>query len=345
MDEAGQAGSHEERSRRLKIYAAATAVLVAAALLSFLAVPRGSGVGLCSSYWLQNSKYACLSSFAVASANASVCGMLPYASADSCYSQVAEKSNDSATCSMVLNATSRYYCEGSIAEATGNYSLCGGLAEPYANECAQGIAVRLAEPSVCGAAGNSTFRQECTSVIYVDRMLLAGNPSYCVNVTGIEDAGVADYVIANATSSAYGSFLNVSAEFEAAAFSPNSTYSAKDFCYFAAAEKLRNVTLCSSIGDAAVAELCDYRLSGSANATANSTQSTSVLCSELGYGSQACTVLEMRQAIATRNATECGSLGAMSDNCYYNLTVRYNDTGYCAQIANGSERASCVSET
>ena len=75
--------------------------------------------------------------------------------------------------------------------ATGNYLLCGGIGAPYSGRCTDGIAVRLDMPSLCGGTGNATSAAECTSIVYVNRMLSHGDAGYCANVPGEENESVA----------------------------------------------------------------------------------------------------------------------------------------------------------
>ncbi len=347
MQDAGKGeNAGMEKSHRLKAYAVITSFLIVLALLSFLAVPRGGGAKECMGFLLDNSKYACLSGLAVSSLNASVCGYLPGAYADPCYSQVAQRTNSSATCGRISNATAGYACTEAVAEATGNYSLCGRIGEPYASACSASIAVRLDMPSLCGGAGNATSEEECSSIIYVGRMLRRGDAGYCANVSGAANAAIANRVMENITSGAGAAFAGSSASLEALAFTPNFTYSARDFCYDLAAEKLGNATLCGMIGSSSAANLCFSQLSSSSAAAANATSNYTQLiaaCSRLGPYSQTCAqALELEQAIATANATECGSLGYLSDGCYSSLAATYNDISYCARIANESARGACL---
>lgn len=348
MREDGEEGDPgKEASYRLKIYATLIAILVAAALLSFLIVPQGGGAGECKAFLLENSRYACLASLAVSSLNATVCGSLPVQYADPCYSQVALRAHESSACLSVTNSTAGYACTEAVALATGNYSLCTGIGEPYAGACARGIAVRLGDPSLCGITGNATSSAECSSIIYITRMLRSGDAGYCANVTSAANESVANYVIANITYLSGSQFANATASLAALAFMPNLTYGARDFCYSLAAEKLDNATLCAKIGDSAAADLCSSQLATTVteSATSNYTQLISA-CSELGSESQTCVQsARMAQAIATRNATECGSLGYLSDGCYSSLATTYNDLGYCTQIVNESVRAACLSGT
>jgi hypothetical protein len=348
MQEDGGGGNVEPGTyHKLKTYLALTVLLVAVALLSFLIVPQGSGVKVCMSYLLANSKYSCLSSLAVSSLNASVCGYLPAPYADPCYSQVAQLTNSSGTCGRISNATSGYACTEAVATATGNYSLCGGIGEPYAGRCAQGIAVRLDRPSLCNVAGNATTAEECSSIIYIRRMLRYNSSGYCANVTNVANESVANYVIANVTYGLGSSLSGSSAAFESLAFMPNFTYSARDFCYNTAAVRTANAALCADIANAEAASLCSSQLATST--TTNSTMSYAQLiavCSEyLGSAAQSCIrEVEMGQAIATDNASECGSLGSLSDSCFSQVAVKYGNLNDCNLIVNESARAACLNE-
>lgn len=335
-------------SYRLKIYIAITVILVVVALLSFLIVPRGSGAKFCTSFPLANSRYECLSNLAASTLNASVCGQLPVQgtySSDSCYSEVARKTDDSATCRSIVNATSGYACTEAVAAATGNYSLCAGIGEPYASKCYQAIATRLGAPSLCNAIGNATSAEECSSVIYIGKMLRQNDSGYCANVTDVANESVANYVIANVTYGLGSALSNSSAAFESLAFMPGLTYTARDFCYNIAAEKLDNASLCADISAAYAAGYCRSQLGAVAvaNVTASNYTQSIALCSKFGAVSQTCVqAVELAQAIATDNASECAQLGSLSDSCYSSIAAKYNDTGACGSISNASARATCL---
>lgn len=342
-DDAGTGTSY-----RLRIYAAVTVLLITVALLSFLVVPGGGGARSCTGYFLQNSRYACLTGLAVSGRNASVCANLPEQgtySSDSCYSQVAQEEDNASVCGRIFNATEGYACTYAVALATGNYLLCGGIGAPYSGRCTDGIAVRLDMPSLCGGTGNATSAAECTSIVYVNRMLSHGDAGYCANVPGEENESVADYVISNVTYGLGSAFQNVSASFTSLSFAQNVTYGARDFCYYLAAEKLHDPSLCSDIAEGYVSSYCGSQFETAAvNATFNSTQ-LGAICSELGYGSQACQALTMAQAIATDNASECGTLQSLHDNCYSSLANAYNNTGFCQLISNASIKYACLNRT
>ena len=346
MQDAGnEADAGTGTSYRLRIYAAAAALLVVMALLSFLIVPHGSGASLCMSYLLDNNKYSCLTNLAVSSQNASVCARLPEQGAypaGSCYSQVAQRSDNASVCGKIANATDDYACVYAVAVATDNYSLCSGMGKPYAGRCADEIAVLLGRPSLC-AAGNATSAEECSSIIYVNRMLRNGSAGYCANVSAAADENVANYVISNVTYGLGSALSNVSTYFLSLSFMPNATYSARDFCYDLAAEKLHDAALCQDIVNGRVASECGSQFEAAqSNSTINNTQLWAI-CSQLGSGSQACQALRMAQALYTDNASECGSLVSLSVTCYSHLAAEYNNTAYCRYIANESAESACLS--
>ncbi|VVB77275.1 Uncharacterised protein [uncultured archaeon] len=346
MDTIEKEGGRGLTGKRLKLYLAATLLILIAALVSFLIVPAGSGAGVCSRYVIQQSKNTCIMNAALSGLNASACAQLPSAYSDTCYLQVAAKAGDSRVCGHVSDSAQAYSCTASIAISTGNYSLCGGIGEPYISKCREAIAVKSNNVSMCTGVPNATSSEICSAIIYIKKAQLSGKFQVCANVTGSNSQYVTDYVIGNISSSSTGPATGIGSAFQQIAFIPNMTYSARDVCYDVLAEELGNATLCSMISGTSARNLCAAQIKSNSNATSNYTQMLAG-CAQMGYVSTACTqAVMLAEALRTRNASMCGSIGgAGSDSCYLALAKAYTNSSYCSYIVNASQRSSCTGST
>ncbi len=341
LDVAGGA----EAGSRLRLYVALAAILAVAAAASFLIVPHGTGIGACNSMLIANSKYACLTSLALQRGNASICGEEPAQYSDACYSAVAENTSNVQACSGVQNATQRAACVLDIATGTLDYSACQGIPEPYASQCAAGIAVKLDNSSLCSGIGNLTYGAECTSIIGTKEALGTGDAQYCGSVSASADKNITAYVLENITSQGTNSSTLDNALFTMLLI-PNSTVTPRDVCYMELAGMTLNPALCGNVSQGYAQSACNIEASSpSASASASANYTTQLAaCQSLGQYASACAnSLMLEHAIGTKNATLCGALpGSLTDTCYNLLASTYKNTSYCGYITNASESSQCM---
>lgn len=342
-----EANEESETARRLRAYVAVALALIVLALASFLIVPRGNSVRSCQQLVFASSKYACLTSLALSSRNSSVCGYAQGAYADSCYAQLAEKTNNTATCNRVQNGTVFSACVVAIASANNNYAACGSAAEPYASRCVDSIALRLNSQTICARVSNSTLSLECTSILGIRNAERTGSASYCRSVTNSTSKSVANFIIANFSHSANTSASSQSSFLLGYLYLlPNVTYTARDYCYITLATQNSNSSLCGFVSAGQARNLCTAQSGArvSSNATVNYT-ALLASCAKAGSYAQQCTQsVTLAQAVKTRNATLCGGLGsALSTSCYSLLASTYKNATYCSYISDPSAKSSCVS--
>jgi hypothetical protein len=337
-------GKETEFSKRLKAYIAITALLVVVAALSFLLVPQGNSIGSCERLVFESSRYACISSLALAESNASICG---YAgtSSDSCYMQLAEKTNNASVCGSIKNSTTLSLCVFAIATANGNYALCSQAGQPYASRCQAEIAVRLGNATLCSGIGGAAYGAICSSIIGIRKAQLSLNPAYCLNVSSSTNKTLTNYVIANVSSGAGSAYTQNSFISSSLSLVPNVTYTARDYCYISLATRLSNPLLCANVSAGEAATLCaDESSAYSANATVNYTQMLNNCAQSGSYAQECADAVIMAEAVHTRNATACARLtNGLDTSCYSLLASTYKNATYCAYISNSSAKSSCVS--
>jgi hypothetical protein len=339
-------------ARRLKIYAALTLLLILAAAVSFLLAPESGGGSLssCDRLILSGSRYTCIMALALSQENASLCGGLGGAYADSCYSQVAEKSGNARACGDVQNTTEASLCFSSIASAENNYTLCSSAQEPYASACQSGVAVRLGDYSLCGQISNYTYGSECSSIISTRYAVRTGDAAFCANASASNDRNLTDYVIANLSANSTIGSLQSNFLLSSLSVLPNVVYTARDYCYIVLASKTLNPALCAYVSPGETATICGREAGAAANTTSSTTQNLTELlrsCSQAGNYAQQCQqAIVLSKALSTKNATLCTMLsGQQETSCYDLLASTYANSTYCDYISGQGAQSSCISNS
>ncbi len=327
------------------MYAAITIALMIIAFASFLLVPQGASLGACNRLVIQSSRYTCLTGLALAQENSSICGYEPVSFADSCYVQVAEKSNSTSMCSGISNRSVFGECIDVTAVASGNYSACAGAEEPYASRCAAGVAVKLGNEALCASISNSTYESECTSIIAMRAAFATSNAMLCSEVSASYDRNVSGYIIRNVSAGVSAAYAQAGTALDVLAFLPNVTYTARDYCYITLATSSSNPALCQNVSAGDAATLCNEQAStSSTNVTENFTALLAACASTGAYAQGCADYVTLSQAVKTRNATLCARLPTGQDaECYTLLASTYSNSAYCSEISNASYRQSCIS--
>ncbi len=340
-------GKEADPARRLRVYLALTVLVVVIAALSFLIVPQGNTLGGCERLVFASSKYTCITGLALSQENASLCSYANGTYADSCYMQVAEKSGNAGTCGSVSNGTSASICFSTIASADGNYALCSRAQAPYSWQCQSGIAVKQGNATLCASISNSTYSAECSSIVMTRYATLTGNAAYCRNVSASNSKNLTNYVIANLT--AGGAYSQNSFLLSSLSLLPNTTYTARDYCYISVASKVLNPALCTNVSAGEASTIC-LEQSGAYSYNSSIVENYTALlaaCYQAGAYEQACVQsVTLSHAVSTRNATLCSQLtGSEVVSCYSLLASTYKNATYCNGIGNATLRAGCVSNS
>ncbi len=340
MQEEGSGGRRE----MLKIYAAAVVSIAVLALLSFLLVPSGTSLQSCRSLVVQGSRYTCITELALSQANVSLCSYENGSYADSCYSQVAMASNNTAECDGIKSPEVFGACVAYTASARDNYTACTQAAQPYSDRCIANIAVKLDNSTICGMMSNATFGSECSSIIAIRGAFSTKNATLCSAASSSSDSSVVDYIISNVSGSTTGSSLQTGSAISAAIFLPNSTYTARDYCYTTLATSTGNTALCLNVSAGEAKTLCTEEAGAvSSNSTANFTQILASCSSAGAYAQQCTSAVILAQAVSTQNATLCTELAQNQEyNCYSLLASTYSNSAYCSGIGNSTEMQACI---
>ncbi|MGA3021128.1 MAG: hypothetical protein ABSD68_04235, partial [Candidatus Micrarchaeales archaeon] len=173
----------EREGEKIRIYAAATLILIVLALASFFIVPDTSTIGGCDALLFESSKASCLTALALNESDPSICVHAQGTYADACYLLLANKTGKESICGSIKNSSMMNSCIFMSAESSNNYALCGNVTQPYASLCERTIALRLHEVALCNGILNDADRVECTSIIGMENALSLESWSGCMNVT------------------------------------------------------------------------------------------------------------------------------------------------------------------
>jgi hypothetical protein len=344
MEESG-AGKREKG--RIRIYAAATLILVILALASFLIVPNTSTIKGCDSLLLESSRSSCLTALALNESDPSICAYAKGTYADACYLLLANKTGNGSLCSSIQNSSIMDSCILMSAGAKNDYALCGNATQPYASLCERTIALRLHEGTLCNGILNDTDRIECTSIIGMENAFSLNAWKGCSNVTNSSaDKNVTTYIINNVTiSTGLSAEYNSGISLSALSFLPNMTYTARDFCYSEIAAKLMNSSLCGSVSSGRAMDLCILQSNSSASSknTANYTQLLSS-CSQSGIYEQCVQAISLVNAVNGKNVSICSKLSnGLDTECYALLASTYKNASYCSYITDAMKKNACIS--
>ncbi len=331
---------------KLRKYMLVTALLVVLAVASFAIVPPSNTLKSCMSLLLLASRYNCITRLAVSGLNASMCANEQGRYADSCYAQIAEKTDQSATCASIANGSARSMCITFIARAQNNSGLCQQANEPYASACTETVALRFGNLTLCSQIKNSTDSAVCYSVLNTRSAVSFKSPAYCRNVSNTTNRNVTLLVIQNLNSGLNASSLSSNFSFTGSlAFLPSISYTPRDICYTDLASIRQNYSLCNSVSAGTARVLCGIGANATVNSSTANLTSLEKSCNNLGSYAQECIQSAiLSQAVKTQNATMCTQLGsALKVDCYSLLASTYSNATYCSNISNASEKNSCIS--
>ncbi len=332
---------------KLKIYAVIVFLLVILALASFLFLPKGGSLGSCKSLVISESRDQCLTELAISTANASVCGLATGSYSTECYMQIAQNTGNSTMCSELGSGALESQCVMPIAVREDDYGLCEKISEPYLSKCVEQIALQSDNATLCGNVANATDEMYCTSLLGIKSALDFKSAEYCLNVSSEDNPNFTSSIIVNfttpknataqPTTELVTSFLP---------FTPNVTFTARDFCYTALATATYNTSLCDSVTYGEGRTLCVDQATKITNTTAS--YSTEIAgCSALGsYSEQCIEGVELSEAVQTKNVSICAQFQEpINDNCYAEIASTYKNSTFCSYISNSTEESLCVSNS
>ncbi|MDE1762087.1 MAG: hypothetical protein KGH59_01580 [Candidatus Micrarchaeota archaeon] len=320
--------------------AALIAIFLVLLAIAISVIPKGTKAQQCESILLSQNRDSCLISLAVSTHNQSICSTIQDQSSSQCYSSVAIATLSAPICSKAGNLAAS--CVVQIANDTNDTSICSQASEPLSDRCVYSIAVRKGGIGFCTQILNSTEQLECDSIISIGYAAASRNPAPCANVTNSTNSTTTSAIITGAKLSSSGS----SAIFNQLAFLPELNISARDACYSTVASEQQNASLCAMVGSDA-RSLCTYSASPATNST--SQQNFTALiggCNKSGQYASSCRVyVTISEAVATDNATMCGTLSVPSSwNCYSALAVKYKAPADCGYITNSSANNACLQQ-
>ncbi len=336
----------EEEKRNIKVYAVITLILIGVALL-FIIFPKGTLLQQCEGIILSINRDACLSNIAISTKNASICGMLSHEASVGCYATLGESTNNITTCekAYLIDQARGAKCLLKVVSLTGNFSVCGGLVEPYKEKCFFDSALRLHDPQLCSllSSNNATL---CNSSIGINRAYFNTNISYCGSVSNSTNQNFLQQLITNTSSVFVTVAGNLSILVSEFAFVPNQNLSARDLCYITVAAKVGNSSYCNATGVSA-RNLCQILANQTAkNLTPESVNFTSMLqnCKNLTqYQSYCTTYVLLDEAVLTKNLSICASFSDYTSwQCYASIAKRYKNMSYCGYITNSSANSACL---
>lgn len=333
----------EEKKRTLKLYLAATLLLVALGVISLAIVPRGTPLQVCQGSWI--GKDQCIERLALDSSNASVCGYLSPSEADGCRYAIALNESNPALCNSINGSYLRSGCIYYFATSTSSYRLCGELNASEANSCIYSLALSGMNSTACGRITNASKSLLCNSTIDFDRAISAPSASYCGALPN-GNASFTSVLYNNAnykSNETFGSFLGELINY--ASFT-NLSIGARDFCYIAVAALTKNASeTCTKISNATVNRICTIEATGVSNITAtlNYTALYSQCYSET-YDQQQCNdSVGYIHATNTRNVSLCRGLSLnYSYQCYATIAQLTNSSADCNLIGNSTVRLGCM---
>lgn len=350
-----QTGFTEEEHTRFRLYAAVVMIFLFIGVI-FLIIPKGSYLSQCMGVVINTQKEACLYSLAASSSNSSVCNYIPGSLANSCYVNVALHEKSAAACGLVRNnTTASSGCVIQIANTTGNFMLCENLSQQYANACNADIAMASANVSLCSRVSNASMQSVCGSSINVNKAIISGRTSYCLNVTNTTNKTTIQEIISKTSSVqnkiGVGDLVNTSTAYylNYVMLLPNESGNARDTCYILVAAETQNRTACKSVSSKLLSNLCYYNVGGKTNSSLEyntSTNFTTALnsCKSAGTYASFCTQsILIAKAIVTENSTICSTMQSdIGDQCYTSIADHYQNSTYCGYITNSSMNSACL---
>ena len=341
---ASKTAASDSKRDRLRIYAAAIAVLFVLAVVANVVASNGGGIDGCMRLIQQVSKNDCLSQIAVSTGNLSVCSMMNGTYMNTCYYAISLNNTNTADCAVITNASLQGKCYYAKATGTQNYSLCN-LSGAHSS-CITNISFSQRNATLCGSLQNKTNASVCASTIYMYNAIKDYKPGACSQVSDNASYSTYSSILYDFNRMyASNSSLNVSLSASYLAAYLQGSISARSICYFISAYNTKNVSVCGSIENATIRDYCGYyaNISTYHSGALNYTEVASECASNSSASATCNSSVALVRALSTDNATICGTLGQVySGECYFALAQKLHNPYYCGFISNTSENEICV---
>lgn len=340
-------GPSSEEHNKIKIYALITVIMIVGAI-AFTLFPKGTSLQQCEGAVLSTNRDNCLLNIATSTKNSSICGFISGSLKIDCYTNIAKATNNESLCTVAatIDPSSGGECSLAIVNSTGDYTICGGISEPYKDKCFFKAATKASNLQLCGSISSSSIMAACNSTILLDQAYYTSNISYCARVSNSLSKSFIQDVVTN-TSAVFANlgrnFSNILSEL---AILPGQNLSSRDLCYISLAYKLKSNTYCSYASQEGES-LCNMVANQTAgNLSAASTNFTAMLnsCKQLTqYQSFCTTYVLLDKAVATRNVSICSGFPTFTSwQCYDSLAKTYSNATYCSYITNSTQNNECL---
>lgn len=331
----------------IRLYVIIAAALIAIALLSTFLADFSSRPGPCSEpFGHQN--YNCLAQIAYNTSNTTMCGSIPTYYSGSCYTAIAEKTDNQTLCTKTSDNLQSALCTTYIANKTDSPSLCSKLNASFMTGCIDALAVSRGMPGLCVQISNSSSKNICLTAIYFSKAIGSSNASYCSDIVSNNDSNVTfgGLRLSGGTGLKY---VNITQMLTYASFG-HAYIGARDACYLSMAYELSNNTYCGYVSNN-MTSVCNFTATRTSTMQNNTAQNVNQLnytafmnvCIKQESYSQCSSVVNYIQSISTNNVSSCASLsGFYANQCYYSIAERYNNTKYCSYIQNATLNGQCI---
>lgn len=334
-----------EKERRILLVAAAIIIFVVA-IATLLVRTANSAFTLasCKSIILSRQRYSCFSFLANKTNNYSICSYLS-TQADSyyCIATIAVNQQNLSGCGKI-NASNFAYdgCVQNVSYIKNNVNYCLTLKGDNESVCAYAIAKEngFSSISYCNLITNNSKRSLCNSIYYYNAALSQTIPSYCSLLPSVTNSTLLYIIVSK-------DFTNKSvANFSYLSFS-ELNITPKSYCYYNIARSTKNSAFCS-YASGVMLDACYASFN-----TTNTTQITnlsSVCATVPSYAKDLCNFgLFSEQALIGRNVSSCIAISNLTyrNTCIVQLAAKYNDSSYCSYINNNdsAQQACLISAT
>ncbi|MCL4375469.1 hypothetical protein M1394_01560 [Candidatus Marsarchaeota archaeon] len=328
----------------IRLYAIVAAFLVLISISAFLMIPGGSQLNKCISIVLSQDRYACMSSLALSTNNASICGRINGSYGAACYLDLAETYANVTLCGH-LSSSDRVSCVMNVSYANQNYHECGMLYGENESACMQRIALNTYDPSICNEIPNMSAATECLTSLRIVDALVKNNASYCSSLPANSNSSSTASIFAALSSHNLSRSMNIYMNYLLS--TENGTITPKDFCYYSIGISAMNQSDCLMISNQSTQESCSSQVvqinnSTYANMTAINYTKLINSCISAGLNST-CSSIALAHALADMNMTQCSQLPHnMSSTCYMSIAEQLNNVSDCSYIRNASLNYLCV---
>ncbi len=328
---------NEITKNKTRLYAA---ILVSLLFIAFIiGTFTQTNLQRCEHLIFGTERQSCVLYLATSTNNDTMCSLLQNSNmSDLCHMTIAENLKSISICSEIkASGETLYECISTISIAEENASLCKSLDGTYYNKCVMSVATNSLDAKTCSLL-NDSFNQTCSYYVAMLSAAATHNNSYCNTIPNATNRSIVTGVLSNA-SRIYRNSTAI-ASLGSVYLTSNST-TMLALCNMLAANSTASST-CTS-GNATQ---CTYNASGlSAGSPFFENYSHILSLCPITNASSLCQQFRSAyNAISSGNVSECSqATGGFSYLCYSTFAIKYNNSSYCNDIANSSQRSLCAS--